>query len=138
MRIKNGSVTFKKLLGLVLILSLSYSQLSIAALGFLKLFIPKKYEQCPLSLATTHKQFCQSFKQVAQCHCLAAGMPKPMCNDMAHLYNRMLYVFSTLENACYYQKDTDPITCIDSWKCYRLGGKNSKNQSCSSTSLACR
>jgi hypothetical protein len=116
----------------------SYIHTSQASFGFMKIFIAHKHENCPKALRTDHKSFCSSFKVVAECHCTSSGAPKSMCKDMASLYNRMISVFETQQSACNYQQDTHPQNCMDSWNCYRLGGKDSRGRSCSSTGRACQ
>lgn len=93
---------------------------------------------CPQAVPTNDPGFCPSFKSVAECHCVASGLPRGMCQDMNLLYNRMISIFGTLKKACEYQHDTDTQTCIDDWTCYRDGGKDSQGRQCSSTGKACQ
>lgn len=108
-----------------------------ASLGFLKLFVAHKHENCAKASPTHHTNFCASFEKVAECHCTSSGLPKSMCQNMTTLYQRMISVFDTQQNACEYQKDTHTKNCMDSWNCYRLGGKDSKGRLCSNTGKAC-
>jgi hypothetical protein len=94
--------------------------------------------ECPRALSTDNPGFCASFKSVATCHCTSSGLPSGMCQDMNALYNRMIVVFGTQENACRYQRHTTPTDCMDNWNCYRRGGVNSQGNSCSSTQRACQ
>lgn len=93
---------------------------------------------CDSALPTDHENFCASFKAVAICHCISSGVPSSMCQNMDTLYNRMITVFGSLQRACEYQKHTTPQDCMDTWNCYRLGGKDSKGKPCSGTTAACR
>lgn len=98
---------------------------------------PSKIFACPQAAATSDPGFCPSFKTVADCHCLEAGYPEGMCDDMALLYDAMISAYGSLENACAAQTDTDPQTCVDDWTCYRNGGTDSQGRACSSTGNAC-
>lgn len=100
--------------------------------------IANAQSSCPQALSNTHASFCPSFKAVAKCHCTESGLPSGMCEDMNALYNRMMYIFGSLQKVCEYQHDTSVQTCIDDWNCYRLGGKNSQGKLCSSTGRACQ
>lgn len=121
----------------ILAFSLCFIHTSYASLGFLKIFIAHKHENCAKALLPSHGQFCPSFKAVARCHCVSSGMPGSMCEDMDSLYDRMISVFETQKSACEYQKDTSTQNCLDSWNCYRLGGKDSKGKLCSATGKSC-
>lgn len=92
---------------------------------------------CPLATLTNEAGFCSSFKTAAACHCTTSGLPARMCTDMNIVYNRMLAVFHSVEKACEFQHDTTLQNCIDSWNCYRNGGRNSQNELCSGTGIAC-
>ena len=92
---------------------------------------------CPLAEDITSANFCNSFRYVAQCHCMAHGLPSRLCNDMSGVYQRMLIVYGSLEQACLHQTDTSPQNCINSWNCFRHGGTSSDNQLCSGTGAAC-
>ena len=94
-------------------------------------------QACPLALNPTDANFCASFQSVAQCHCVAHGLPARLCNDMNVIYQRMLIVYGSLEQACLHQSDTSAQNCIDSWNCYRHGGNLSDNQLCRGTGTAC-
>lgn len=119
-------------------LSLSIIQTSHASLGFLKVFIAHKHENCAKGLPTDDGKFCSVFRSVAECHCTSSGLPRKFCQNIETLYERMLSVFETEEKACAYQQDTDTQNCLDSWKCYRVGGKDSQGRLCSSTGKPCR
>jgi hypothetical protein len=119
-------------------LSHCFIQNANASFGFLKVFIAHKHENCAKALRSDDGKFCASFKAVAECHCTSSGLPKSMCSDMESLYQRMLVVFETQQNACEYQRDTHTQNCVDSWNCYRVGGKDSRGRLCSSTGKACR
>lgn len=92
---------------------------------------------CPQAVPTNNPAFCQSFKQVAECHCVEAGLPKGMCNNMKTIYQRMIGIYGTVERACKNQHDTSTQNCIDDWKCYRNGGNNSNGEPCSNTGKKC-
>lgn len=92
---------------------------------------------CPQALPTNAGGFCQSFKQVAECHCVEAGLPRGMCNNMKTIYSRMIGIYGSVQRACAFQKDTSTQNCIDDWTCYRNGGKNSAGQPCSGTGQKC-
>lgn len=92
---------------------------------------------CTNAMPTDHPSFCATFKTAATCYCTASGLPFGMCQDMHVLYNRMIVVFKTLEKACEYQKYTTTQDCIDNWRCYLAGGKDSQGRTCSSTSFPC-
>lgn len=77
---------------------------------------------CPQAVAIDDPGFCQSFAQVAQCHCQSSGLPARMCNNVQLVYQRMISTFGSIERACNYQKDTSYQNCIADWKCYLSGG----------------
>jgi hypothetical protein len=81
--------------------------------------------------------FCSTFKVAATCYCTSSGLPSGMCQDLEALYKRMISVFGDLKTACQYQRNTTTQDCIDSWNCYRVGGKTSQNKLCSSTGKKC-
>ena len=108
-----------------------------AGLGFLKIFIPRTHASCTNALPPSHEKFCPTFKTAAQCSCTSSGMPASMCRDMATLYKRMIAVFDEQRKACEFQRDTSMQNCMDSWDCYRLGGKDSNGRLCQSTGAAC-
>ncbi|WP_419418982.1 hypothetical protein ACNVED_10560 [Legionella sp. D16C41] len=93
---------------------------------------------CPGATLPSNPGFCPSFKTSAECHCTSSGLPRAICSNMQQLYQRMLALFGTLERACAYQHETSVQVCIDSWNCYRLGGKDSKGKLCSGTGRACK
>lgn len=93
---------------------------------------------CAIAAPTSSPAFCDSFKAVAQCHCVSSGLPKGMCVNMHSLYDRMISMFGSLHKACEYQHDTSTQNCIDSWDCYRHGGTNSQQELCSGTGSACQ
>lgn len=66
------------------------------------------------------------------------GLPLEKCINVEKIYGRMLNIYTTLEKACKFQRDTSAQNCIDSWNCYRLGGVNSQGELCSSTGNACQ
>ena len=96
-----------------------------------------------LSLACTNAaplddpQFCTSFRTSASCFCIESGLPSSACNDLNKLYDRMLFVYHSLENACAHQKQTTPQNCVDAWTCFRNGGTDSQGKLCSGTGLPC-
>ncbi len=92
---------------------------------------------CPLAADVTSANFCGSFQSVAQCHCTTHGLPARLCTDMNTIYQRMMIVYGSLEQACLHQADTTPQSCVDSWNCYRRGGVTSNNQLCNGTGAAC-
>ena len=91
---------------------------------------------CPPATPTNSPTFCSSFQIAAECYC-SQSLPHGMCANMGTLYNRMISMFATLQRACEFQHNTSTQTCIDDWNCYRLGGKDSQGQLCSSTGNAC-
>lgn len=91
---------------------------------------------CPQALPTNSPNFCQSFKDVAQCHCTEA-LPKQLCANMKMIYQRMIGIYGTVERACKSQRDTSTQNCIDDWKCYRNGGNNANGEPCSNTGNKC-
>ena len=96
------------------------------------------HSHCPHADPISSPNFCASFKSIAECHCIASGLPAGMCKDMNAIYNRMLSVFGSQQKACDYQKDVSAQECMDDWNCYRLGGKDSHGNLCSSTGKACQ
>lgn len=108
------------------------------ALGVLIFFLSPNHFACSDALPTNDVNFCSSFKAVAICYCKASGLPSGMCQDMEALYTRMVVVYGSLQLACERQKHTSTQNCLDTWNCYRRGGVDSNNQSCSSTGLACQ
>ena len=111
-------------------------RIAVITTTWLLISLPPAYA-CPLAVDVANTNFCTSFQQVAQCHCVAHGLPARMCSDLNIIYQRMLIVYGSLEQACLHQTDTNPQSCIDSWNCYRHGGVSSDNQLCSSTGSAC-
>ncbi|OGT36505.1 MAG: hypothetical protein A3F11_11790 [Gammaproteobacteria bacterium RIFCSPHIGHO2_12_FULL_37_14] len=103
----------------------------------LKYFIATKHAQCPFADPVVSANFCASFKTAAECRCTSSGLPSGMCKDMTAIYNRMVSVFGSQQKACDYQKDVSTQECMDDWNCYRLGGKDSHGNLCSSTGKAC-
>lgn len=93
---------------------------------------------CPHADPVSSGSFCASFKSVAECHCVASGLPAGMCKDMNAIYTRMLSVFGTQQKACEYQKDVPPQECMDDWNCYRLGGTDSSGNLCNNTGKSCQ
>ncbi|MDI1351336.1 MAG: hypothetical protein PSV35_00985 [bacterium] len=93
---------------------------------------------CPAAQPTNSTGFCASFKTAAICYCTSAGLPAGMCQNISTLYNRMLAIYGSLENACASQRYTTKQDCIDNWNCYRLGGIDSQRRSCSATKKACQ
>lgn len=53
------------------------------------------------------------------------------------IYQRMMGMFGSIENACKFQRETPPQTCIDDWSCYLKGGKDSHGGLCSGTGKSC-
>ncbi|MDF1646009.1 MAG: hypothetical protein P1U61_03370 [Legionellaceae bacterium] len=92
---------------------------------------------CLKAMPTDSSKFCSSFKVAAQCHCSASGLPVTMCNNVRLLYQRLMVTFGTIEKTCAFQHDTSKEDCIDSWKCYLNGGKNSQGKLCNSTGRSC-
>lgn len=92
---------------------------------------------CPKATPTDTAQFCPTFRVAAQCHCTASGLPQVLCNNVRLLYQRLIVTFGTLEKTCAFQHDTTPEDCIDSWRCYLYGGKNSAGKLCSGTGRSC-
>lgn len=93
---------------------------------------------CGQALATDNPNFCESFRTVAECHCLAKGYPRLVCHDMSKLYNLMLLVYWSQKSACEHQNETTVQTCMDDWDCYRVGGKDSQGKMCSMTGKSCK
>jgi hypothetical protein len=98
---------------------------------------PSYSGSCPPAASTNSPQFCSTFKTSAQCHCVDAGLPKALCQDMDTIYSRMISIFGSIQKACAYQTNTTPQICIDDWNCYRQGGKDSAGRLCSSTGKKC-
>lgn len=92
---------------------------------------------CINAQPTNDVNFCASFKVAATCYC-SLSAPPVMCQDMNAIYNRMISVFGSLQEACRFQRYTSMQDCIDNWNCYKLGGKDSRGRVCSSTGQACR
>lgn len=93
---------------------------------------------CTNAVPTNDPNFCSSFSASASCFCAEQGLPSSTCNDLNKLYDRMVFVYGSLDKACSHQKQTSPQDCIDTWTCYRNGGVDSKGNTCSGTGLACR
>jgi len=92
---------------------------------------------CGQALPASDPHFCASFKSVAVCHCTESGIPAGKCQNMNNIYQLMINLYKTVENACAHQHDTSVQICIDDWKCYRNGGRDSQGRLCSSTGNAC-
>ena len=92
---------------------------------------------CPSALPISDPGFCESFHVAAECYCTSSGLPRKMCNNMTLLYQRMIGMFGSLENACHFQPNTSYQECMDDWLCYRFGGQNSQGELCSGTGNAC-
>jgi hypothetical protein len=113
------------------ILSLLVSLLSFSAFAAIT---------CGQALPANDPGFCGSFQSVAVCHCInESGLGEKVCKHMSMdtLYNLMIAKYKTQQKACDLQHDTTPQTCMDDWNCYRLGGKDSQGQACSSTGRVC-
>lgn len=108
-----------------------------AGMSFLKLFIPKTHPSCTKAAPPYDKNFCSAFKSTATCACSSSGMPRSQCQDMKKLHERMLMVFDTVQKACEYQHDTSKAECMDGWKCYLSGGKDSQGRLCQASGKAC-
>ena len=93
---------------------------------------------CTNALPTDDANFCSSFQTAATCYCMAAGLPASQCQNLNLVYERMLFVYKSLENACAHQNQTTAQNCVDNWNCYRNGGIDSQGRSCSGTTLSCR
>ena len=91
---------------------------------------------CGFAKSTDDPQFCHSFAQVARCTC-EEKMPDFMCKSVDQVYDIMILRYQSQENACHHQTRTSFQTCMDDWNCYRLGGKDSNGNLCSSTGKAC-
>ena len=91
---------------------------------------------CPAALPTTDPGFCNSFVAAGTCYC-ANSLPKRMCMDMNLIFQRMIAMFGSIENACKFQTETSVQTCLDDWQCYLKGGKDSHGGACSGTGKAC-
>ncbi|MDF1677094.1 MAG: hypothetical protein P1U32_00155 [Legionellaceae bacterium] len=92
---------------------------------------------CPTAAPTDSPKFCASFQTAARCHCTAGGLPTAMCSNVRLLYQRLLVTFGTLEKTCEFQHDTTKENCMDSWKCYLNGGKNTAGKLCNGTGRSC-
>lgn len=92
---------------------------------------------CPQAEDTSSTNFCKSFKDVAKCHCMDSGMGDKVCSSMFLIYNAMIAKYKTVERACEIQKHTTKQICLDDWKCYREGGKDSRGKACSGTGKLC-
>lgn len=91
---------------------------------------------CPSALPTTDPNFCTSFKTAATCYC-SNTLPQKMCENIDKIYQLMIAQYGSIEIACKFQKETPTQTCIDDWRCYRTGGKDSQGGLCSNTGLSC-
>ena len=96
------------------------------------------YQKYPIASPPNSKDFCVSFKEAAEYRCRSAGMLSFLCQDMKFIYSSMIGFYGSTKKACQVQKDTTFQICMDSWKCYREGGKDSQNRLCSSTGKACQ
>ena len=92
---------------------------------------------CPQAVAVDDPGFCQSFSQVAQCHCQSSGLPARMCSNIQLVYQRMVSTFGSVERACKYQRDTSYENCMQDWACYLNGGSTADGALCSQTGQAC-
>jgi hypothetical protein len=92
---------------------------------------------CPQAVPVSSPNFCSSFQTAAVCHCTQSGLPESMCQDLNELYVRMIAIFGSVEQACFYQQDTAYQTCVDDWNCYRSGGTDSQGHLCSSNGNKC-
>jgi len=93
---------------------------------------------CSNATPTDDPGFCGSFKAAATCYCISSGLPSSACQDVNQIYDRMIFVFKSVEKACAYQTQTTPQDCMDNWNCYRNGGIDSRGRLCSGTTLSCR
>lgn len=100
-------------------------------------FAGNVHSNCAQALPDYDPGFCPSFKSVAECHCVEAGMPRSMCQNMEEIYKRMIDVFGSVETACRLQTHTSYQVCVDDWKCYREGGNDSAGRACSGTGKKC-
>lgn len=101
----------------------------------------KSIDECPNAYPTSHQAFCSSFVESAKCNCLKLRkfpVPKSLCNDMKKIYKGMLFKYGTQSHACQNQTATSYQTCMDDWNCYHTGGRDSRNNLCSSTGRACQ
>lgn len=96
-----------------------------------------RHLDCGKAPPPSDPNFCGAFRQIAQCHCTSSGLPSELCVNMDDLYDQMISIFGSQQNACSFQQDTPYQTCMDDWNCYRLGGKDSNGQLCSQTGKAC-
>jgi hypothetical protein len=92
---------------------------------------------CTNALPTNDVSFCASFRVAATCYC-SEKIPSGMCQNMETLYNRMIAMYGSLQNACARQQHTTQQDCVDNWTCYRRGGIDSQGKSCSSNQKACQ
>lgn len=127
----------KKIMMMLLFSAFLFTGSAQAGIDFLSLFIAHKHENCPKSSSLNQNTFCSQFKAAATCHCTSSGMPEKLCLKPETVYKRMLMVFGTQQKACEYQQDTSTQSCMDSWNCYRLGGKDSEGRLCSGTGHSC-
>ena len=104
----------------------------------LVLSIPTFASNCPQATSADDINFCDSFQQVAQCHCQASGLPARMCNNVGLVYKRMINTFGSIERACQFQKDTAYDTCLEDWRCYQQGGLTNSGQLCNGTGQPCQ
>lgn len=108
-----------------------------AGLRFLQVFVAHTHPNCAHAALPNQRNFCAGFRASASCYCTSAGLPNSMCQDISHIYQRMLLVFDSVQKACEFQHDTNKQICMDSWKCYREGGKDSQGHWCNQTGQAC-
>lgn len=95
---------------------------------------------CGKALPTDNPGFCTSFSTVAKCYCTASGVPKVFCSSMKLIYNQMVAIYGSIDNACRSPLSTQNTTaqdCIDNWKCFLHGGVDSQGRVCSSNQQRC-
>lgn len=96
---------------------------------------------CGQAPATNDPSFCQSFTEIAYCHCMEKIGDPNVCGDMNQVYDDMLGFYGSLQDACGAQENDDDgvakLVCIDDWNYYRNGCGKLQGDLCNSTGRAC-
>ena len=93
----------------------------------------KGAQNCAVA-SDSDSQFCVNFKKAVQGCCPIPGL------SMQKIYNMMIAVYGSLQNAC--EKNAAKYggtaqTCLDQWNCYWNGGKDSVGNSCDGDGVRC-
>lgn len=106
---------------------------------YLTAFLPPATlaQQCSSGPPIDNPGFCRGFEASAYCECEKRAKIKYFCQSLDQIYRGMLLTYGSLENACRAQSHTSTQKCIDGWRCYRNGGKDSNGHLCSGTGKPC-